>query len=100
MRADVDDDGSIKTAIAGAVAVVNAVSLYVERGGRTFHSVHVEAAARVARHAREHGVERLVHVSGIGADAGSALRYIHRRGPGEGARAAAVSPAAILRPAL
>jgi len=32
--------------------VVNAVSLYVERGNTTFRSVHVEAAARVAREAR------------------------------------------------
>jgi len=100
MRADVDDDGSIKTAIAGAVAVVNAVSLYVERGGRTFHSVHVEAAARVARHAREHGVERLVHVSGIGADAGSSSRYIHSRGQGEDAVRAAFPTATIVRPAV
>jgi len=35
--------------LAGAYAAVNAVSLYVERGQETFHSVHVEAAERVAR---------------------------------------------------
>jgi uncharacterized protein YbjT (DUF2867 family) len=52
VRADVNDDGEVAAAIAGAFAVVNAVSLYVEGGGRTFHSVHVEAAARLARHAR------------------------------------------------
>ena len=34
--------------LAGAYAAVNAVSLYVERGQETFHSVHVEAAERVA----------------------------------------------------
>jgi nucleoside-diphosphate-sugar epimerase len=51
---------------------VNAVSLYAESGPRTFHSVHVEAATRVARLAREVGVGRFIHVSGIGSDAGSA----------------------------
>lgn len=55
----------------GARGVVNAVSLYVERGRATFDAVHVEAAARVARLAREGGVERLIHVSGIGADPAS-----------------------------
>ena len=43
--ADINDDGSVATAVAGAWAVVNTVSLYVERGKYTFHSVHVEAAS-------------------------------------------------------
>jgi uncharacterized protein YbjT (DUF2867 family) len=98
--ANVDDDGSVRAALAGACAVVNAVSLYVERGSRTFHSVHVEAAARVARHAREQGAERLLHVSGIGADAGSSSRYIHSRGRGEDAVRAAFPAATIVRSAV
>ncbi|WP_245436153.1 hypothetical protein [Mesorhizobium tamadayense] len=53
---------------AGAYGVVNAVSLYVEQGRETFHSVHVESARRVAAQAHRAGVERLVHVSGIGSD--------------------------------
>jgi len=71
VRADVGDDGSVMTAVAGTFGVVNAVSLYVERGNQTFRSVHVEAAARVAKHSRALGVQRLAHVSGIGADARS-----------------------------
>jgi uncharacterized protein YbjT (DUF2867 family) len=55
---------------------VNAVSLYVEHGRETFHSVHVEAAQRLAVHARRARVERLAHVSGIGSDAGSPSPYI------------------------
>jgi hypothetical protein len=51
-----------------ALTVVNAVSLYVEQ---TFQSLHVECAQRLATQARQAGVERLVHVSGIGADAAS-----------------------------
>jgi uncharacterized protein YbjT (DUF2867 family) len=45
-RADVDNDGSVASALSGAWAVVNAVSLYVEHERRTFQSVHVEAARR------------------------------------------------------
>ena len=67
IRADINEESAVAAAIAGSYAVVNAVSLYVERGKDTFQSVHVEAAARVARSAAEAGVPRLVHVSGIGA---------------------------------
>jgi uncharacterized protein YbjT (DUF2867 family) len=52
--------------IAGAYGVVNAVSLYVEHGNETFQSVHVDAAARLARLSREAGLQSLVHVSVIG----------------------------------
>jgi uncharacterized protein YbjT (DUF2867 family) len=100
VRADVGDDGSVMTALAGAFGVVNAVSLYVERGSQTFHSVHVEAVARVAKHSRASGVQRLAHVSGIGADARSSSAYIRSRGEGESSVRAAFSTATIIRPAV
>jgi len=46
--ADIHDERSVADALAGAYAVVNTVSLYVEHGQETFHSVHVESAERVA----------------------------------------------------
>jgi len=80
--------------------VVNAVSLYLERGTGTFYAVHVEAAERLARQAQRAGVERLVHVSGIGADATSGSLYIRSRGEGELAVQAAFANAIIIRPAV
>jgi hypothetical protein len=53
VHTDVNNDGSVARALAGAWAVVNAVSLYVERGKCTFHSVHVDAAKRIAMLARQ-----------------------------------------------
>jgi uncharacterized protein YbjT (DUF2867 family) len=100
VRADVNDDGSVASAVAGAWAVVNAVSLYVESGKCTFHSVHVEAAKRIAMLARQAGAENLVHISGIGADAGSASPYIRSRGEGEAAVLDAFPPAKLVRPAV
>src|SRR5262245_62371446 len=88
------------TALAGAFGVVNALSPYLERGNQTFHSVHVEAAARVAKHSRASGVQRLVHVSGIGADARSPSAYIRSRGEGESSVRAAFPAATIIRPAV
>jgi uncharacterized protein YbjT (DUF2867 family) len=76
--ADAHNEASVAAALAGAHGAANAVGLCAERGGgrETFRAVHVEAAARVARLAREAGVARLVHVSGIGADPGSPSRYV------------------------
>jgi uncharacterized protein YbjT (DUF2867 family) len=100
IRADIGDDASVRDAVGGTFGVVNAVSLYVERDNQTFSSVHVEAAARLARHSRDAGVARLVHVSGIGADAGSPSPYIRSRGEGEDAVRAALPDATIIRPAV
>jgi NADH dehydrogenase len=57
VHADVNDDGSIARALAGAWAVVNTVSLYVERRKATFHPVHVDAARRIAGLARQAGAQ-------------------------------------------
>jgi uncharacterized protein YbjT (DUF2867 family) len=98
--ADIHDERSVADALAGAYAVVNTVSLYVEHGQETFHSVHVESAERVAAQARRAGVKRLVHISGIGADPASQSRYIRTRGEGELVVAAAFADAHIIRPAV
>jgi NADH dehydrogenase len=99
IRVDVHDEAAVAAGLAGAYGAVNAVSLYVERGGRaTFRAVHVEAAARVARLAREAGLVRMVHVSGIGADPASPSAYIRARGEGEAAVREAFPGATLVRP--
>src|SRR5882762_2462838 len=100
VEVDIHDERSIADALGGAYGVVNAVSLYVEHGQETFHSVHVDSAQRVAAQARRAGVERLIHISGIGADAASQSRYIRKRGEGELAVWAAFPAAIFVRPAV
>src|SRR5215475_1648811 len=100
IKANIHDERSVADAVAGAYGVVNAVSLYVEHGRETFHSVHVEAAQRVAAQASLAGVEQLVHVSGIGSDAASPSLYIRKRGEGELAVRAAFANATVVRPAV
>ncbi len=100
VEANIHDERSLADALAGAYGVVNAVSLYVEHGRETFHSLHVEAAQRLAAQAHRAGVERLAHVSGIGADAASPSLYIRKRGEGELAVRAAFADAFLIRPAV
>jgi uncharacterized protein YbjT (DUF2867 family) len=98
LRADVRDQASVASAVAGADAVVNAVSAYVEKGGVTFEAVHERGAETVAREAGAAGVARLVLVSGIGADSGSGSPYIRARGRGELLVRQAFPGATIVRP--
>ena len=100
IAANANDERSAEAAIAGADGVVNAISLYVEHGRDTFHSVHVEAAAKIARAATQAGIGRLVHISGIGADTASPSPYIRSRGEGEAAVQTAFPGAVIVRPAV
>jgi uncharacterized protein YbjT (DUF2867 family) len=100
IAADARDQRSVEGAVAAADGVVNAISLYVEHGSDTFHSVHVEMAANIARTARQAGIRRFVHVSGIGADTASPSRYIRSRGEGEAAVQIAFPGAVIIRPAV
>src|SRR5215831_19416268 len=98
--ADAHDDRSVEAALAGADGAVNAISLYVEHGSDTFHSVHVEAAGKIARAARQAGIRRFVHISGIGANTASPSTYIRSRGEGEAAVQTAFPDAVIVRPAV
>jgi uncharacterized protein YbjT (DUF2867 family) len=100
VEADIHDEQSVAHALAGAYGAVNAVSLYVEHGTETFHCLHVECAQRLATQARQAGVERLVHVSGIGADPASPSLYVRKRGEGELAVRSAFADALLIRPAV
>ncbi|MGH8592801.1 MAG: complex I NDUFA9 subunit family protein [Gammaproteobacteria bacterium] len=83
VSADVRDRGSVAKALIGAAAAVNAVGHYVEYKGASFHDVHVRGAENLAREASRAGVTRFIHLSGIGAELGSASRYIRARAEGE-----------------
>lgn len=98
--ANVRDDDSVRAALRGASAVVNLVAVLNGTGRQTFEALHVEAAARVARIAREEDAETFLHVSAIGADPKGGSQYSRTKGRGETGVAEAFPGAAILRPSL
>ena len=97
--ADVRNQAAVAGALAGADAVVNAVSAYVDRGG-AFEAVHEQGAKTLAREALAAGVARFVLVSGIGADPESSSPYIRSRGRGERLVQEAFPGASIVRPSV
>src|SRR5690242_17520998 len=100
IRADIRNPLSVEAALVNAWGVVNAVSLYIEQGPDTFHAIHVKAARTIAQEAREAGIQRLVHISGIGADTASPSLYVRKRAEGEQAVRESFPGAVIVRPAV
>ena len=98
--ADICDETSVASAVDGAQAVVNAVSLYVERGDLTFDALHVKGAERLARKSLLAGVKSLLHVSGIGSDPESRSALIRAKGEGEKEVAKQFPGAWIVRPSV
>ncbi len=61
---------------------------------------HGQGAHNVARHAENAGVERLIHISGVGADPESDSPYVRARGIGEDLVKSAFEGVTILRPSV
>ncbi len=99
IQSDVRNAQSVADAIKDSDGVVNAVSLYVESQGATFEAVHVVGARCIAQQSDISGA-KLVHISGIGTDSGSASAYIRARAVGEQRVREAAPHAVILRPGV
>ncbi len=98
--ADVWNEASVAPAVKGADAVINTVGHYVERGKSTFEAIHGQGAMHVARASASAGVQRLVHISGLGADPASDSPYVRARAIGERLVSEAFPNATILRPSV
>ena len=96
IAADIRKPETVARAVHGADAVVNLVGIL--KGD--FDAFHHQGAANVAQAAAAAGVQALVHVSAIGADAGSKSAYGRSKAEGEAAVRSAFPHATILRPSI
>jgi NADH dehydrogenase len=99
VKCDVADPDSVARAVMGCNAVVNLTGILFEKG-QTFEAVQADGAANVAQAAAAAGVNALVHVSAIGADAESDAHYAITKAKGEQAVRDAFPRAVILRPSV
>ena len=97
---NIRNDASVRSAMAGADAVVNCVGTFDKGGRNSFQAIQNTGAGRIARLAKELGVGTLVHISAIGADAKSDSLYAQSKAAGEAAVLAAFPSATILRPSV
>jgi uncharacterized protein YbjT (DUF2867 family) len=95
IAADIRKPATVMRAVEGADAVVNLVGSF-----DNLDAVQNVGAGNIAKAATASGVQSLVHISAIGADANSAAEYGRSKAAGEAAVRAAFPAATILRPSI
>ncbi len=93
---DVTKPHTLEVALTGCDAVVNLVGVFKGQ----LDAVQGSGAGQMAAIARAKGAKAFVHVSAIGADAGSSVGYASSKAAGEAAVLAAYPEAVILRPSV
>jgi NADH dehydrogenase len=100
VQANVRNRASIERALEGAHAVVNLVGILQEGGRQRFDAVQAFGARIIAEAAAARGIDRLVHISALGADPDSASQYARTKAEGEAGVRAAIPGAVIVRPSV
>ena len=100
VAAHVQDEDRVAEVVAGADAVVNLTGILYESGRQRFDDIHHLGAGNIARAAAAAQVQRLVHVSAIGANPEALANYARSKGQGEEAVRQAFPEATILRPSI
>jgi len=100
LAADLREDAAIGRAVAGAAVVVNLVGILAEGHKGDFQRLQGELPGRIGAAARAAGVQRMVQLSAIGADAGSPSEYARTKAAGEAAVKASFPGVVILRPSI
>jgi len=100
LNVGIGDETLLPAFLAGNDALVNCVGILRESRSQTFDLVHHTGPARLARLAREAGIERFVHISAIGADSRSTSAYARTKAAGEQAVRDAFPTVTILRPSV
>lgn len=100
IQANLRNRPSVERAVQGADAVVNLVAILSETGRQRFEAVHVFGARAVAEATRAAGIERLVHISAIGADPQSPSDYARTKAEGERAVFDTIAGATVIRPSI
>jgi uncharacterized protein YbjT (DUF2867 family) len=102
MELDVYDPVALRSAIAGADAVVNLVGILNERGdnGRGFTRAHVDLTAVALGACADAKVPRYVHLSALNASLEAPSHYLKTKGQAEALVASSPLDTTILRPSV
>lgn len=91
---------SVDRAVQGADAVVNCVGILYSTGAQSFDAVQAFGPRAVAEAARAAGIDRILHVSAIGADENAQSDYARTKALGEKAVFDTLPASVILRPSI
>lgn len=91
---------SVQQAVKGADIVINCVGILYQSGAQKFAAVQARGAEVIALCAKEAGVQQMLHISAIGADAESGSAYARSKAQGEAGIRRHMPQAVILRPSI
>ena len=97
---DALDDDVLRSVIEPADYVINLIGILAPSGKQTFQATQAELPKRIADIASASSVEKIVHISAIGADLKSKSHYGVTKVEGERALLRGFSPVTILRPSI
>lgn len=100
VRCDATDFDQVAAALHGADAAINLIGILYEAGARSFEALHVEAARNIATACAAARVDRLVHMSAIGASPEAASDYARTKAAGEMAAREAKPDTVVVRPSI
>ncbi len=100
IQTNIRDDTSIGRALEGATDVINLVGILYETRQQGFSDIHTIAPNRIGKAASASGIERLVHVSAIGASSSSNSKYLRSKALGEEVLLQEFPTATIVRPSI
>ena len=77
VQADIHDQDQLVGHFADCDAVINLVGILNERGrkGLGFNKIHVDLTQKIINACKQSGIRRIIHMSALNADAGSAPSY-------------------------
>ena len=103
VEASVHDEAALTQLIAGHDAVVNLIAI-LHGNQQAFDKAHVELPQKLARACVAAGVQRVIHISALGADArnpdGAPSMYLRSKARGEAVLLDAALDVSVLRPSV
>ncbi len=91
---------SVDRAVEGADAVINLVAIMTPSGRQSLEAVNVFGARAVAEAARGQGLDRVIHVSALGADPDSPSAYGRSKAAAEAAVFETLPKSVVMRPSV
>lgn len=82
-EADIRNGGAMRSALAGAGALVHLAAIAIEKSGESYEATNTDATRVILDAARSSGVRRIVYMSQNGASSSSRYRFLRSKGVAE-----------------
>ncbi len=80
VEADLNRPETLVAALSGVTAVVHTVAIAIEKGSRTYERVNIAGTANLVDSMKQAGIQRLINISQLGADANLPYRFLASKG--------------------